>query len=154
VKPLLANRGLRLFPCCVCGEGREVRTTKKGKPYLICDLCGVQMFVRVETGIRRFEQLVGGCHRNDIWKRLAELQQRYQPQCHGAARSLVNATIDCDELGQWQVGRLSVSRFRMWRNRQTGGCMKTHIVGIGRNPRSGSADGLYHNPPVGQRAEK
>ena len=81
MKPLLANRDLRLFPCCVCGEGREVRTTKKGKPYLICDLCGVQIFVRVETGIRRFEQLVADADENNIWKRLAELQQRYRFQC-------------------------------------------------------------------------
>jgi predicted RNA-binding Zn-ribbon protein involved in translation (DUF1610 family) len=81
VKPLLAKRDLRLFPCCVCGEAREVRMTKKGKPYMICDPCGVQMFVRVETGIRRFEQLVADADENNIWKRLAELQQRYQFQC-------------------------------------------------------------------------
>jgi len=30
-----------------------VRTTKKGKPYLICDVCGLQMFVRYEAGIAR-----------------------------------------------------------------------------------------------------
>ena len=81
MKPLLAKRDLRLFPCCVCGEAREVRTTKKGKPYMICDPCGVQMFVRVETGIRRFEQLIADADENNIWKRLAELQQRYQFQC-------------------------------------------------------------------------
>ena len=81
MKPLLAKRDLRLFPCCVCGQAREVRTTKKGKPYMICDPCGVQMFVRVETGIRRFEQLVADAEENNIWKRLAELQQRYQFQC-------------------------------------------------------------------------
>ena len=81
MKPLLAKRDLRLFPCCVCGEAREVRTTKKGKPYMICDPCGVQMFVRVETGIRRFEQLVADADENNIWKRLAELQQRYQFHC-------------------------------------------------------------------------
>jgi transcription elongation factor Elf1 len=80
MKPLLAKRDLRLFPCCVCGEAREVRTTKKGKPYMICDPCGVQMFVRVETGIRRFEQLVADADENNIWKRLAE-QQRYQFHC-------------------------------------------------------------------------
>lgn len=76
---------LRLFPCCVCGEPREVRTTKKGKPYLICDPCGVQMFVRVEGGIQRFERLVADAAKSDVWKRLAELQERYRlecPKCH------------------------------------------------------------------------
>jgi transcription elongation factor Elf1 len=81
MKPLALNRNKRLFPCCVCGEPREVRTTKKGKPYLICDACGVQMFVRVEAGIRLFEQLLVDAERNHIWKRLGELQQRYQFVC-------------------------------------------------------------------------
>lgn len=81
MKALSMNRNPSLFPCCVCGEAREVRTTKKGKPYLICDPCGMQMFVRVEPGIRRFEQLVEDADRNNIWKRLADLQQRYQLQC-------------------------------------------------------------------------
>jgi len=81
MKPLLPNRNPRLFPCCVCGEGRDVRMTKKGKPYIICNPCGVQMFVRVDTGIRLFDALVADADRNDAWKRLAELQQRYQLQC-------------------------------------------------------------------------
>ena len=81
MKSLLTKRDLRLFPCCVCGGAREVRTTKKGKPYMICDPCGVQMFVRVETGIRRFEQLIANADENNIWKRLAELEQRYQFEC-------------------------------------------------------------------------
>jgi hypothetical protein len=81
MKPLLAKPDLRLFPCCVCGKAREVGTTKKDKPYLICDPCGVQVFVRGKTGIRRFEQLVADADGNNIWKRLAELQQRYQFEC-------------------------------------------------------------------------
>lgn len=82
MKPLLVKRDhSRLFPCPVCGEVREVKMTKKDKPYIICDLCGVQMFVRVETGIRRFDQLVADAAENNIWKRLAELQQRYQFEC-------------------------------------------------------------------------
>jgi uncharacterized Zn finger protein len=82
MKPLLVKRDhLRLFPCCVCGEAREVRTTKKGKPYLHCDPCGVQLFVRVETGIRLFESLVADADQSNVWKRLAELQRRYEIQC-------------------------------------------------------------------------
>jgi transcription elongation factor Elf1 len=82
MKPPLAKPvHLRLFPCCVCGEAREVGTTKKDKPYLICDPCGVQVFVRGKTGIRRFEELVADAAGNNVWKRLAELQQRYQFEC-------------------------------------------------------------------------
>jgi len=62
-------------------QPREVRITKKGKPYIICNPCGVQMFVRVDTGIRLFDALVADADRNDVWKRLAELQQRYEFEC-------------------------------------------------------------------------
>src|SRR5216683_1237894 len=120
MKPLLAKRDLRLFPCCVCGEAREVRTTKKGKPYMICDPCGVQMFVRVETGIRRFEQLVAEAAGNNIWKRLAELQHRYQFDCPRCGKKFWLTTELINELGEWKVGRLSVSRSRMRRNGKTG----------------------------------
>lgn len=81
MKRLLASQTVRLFPCCICGEPREVRMTKKAKPYMICDLCGMQMFVRVENGIRRFDRLVADAHQNDVWKRLADLQKRYQFKC-------------------------------------------------------------------------
>jgi predicted RNA-binding Zn-ribbon protein involved in translation (DUF1610 family) len=40
--PLL--RSARVFPCPVCAEPRDVRTTKKNKPYLVCDSCGVQTY--------------------------------------------------------------------------------------------------------------
>lgn len=49
------GRGARFFPCPVCGEARDVRTTKNGKPYIVCQSCGVQLFVRYAAGIARFE---------------------------------------------------------------------------------------------------
>ncbi len=81
MKTSLLNRKTRLFPCCVCREPREVRATKKGKPYMICDPCGMQMFVRVETGIRRFEAMVEAADRDDVWGRMAKLQRRYELRC-------------------------------------------------------------------------
>jgi DNA-directed RNA polymerase subunit RPC12/RpoP len=77
----LGDRKAHLFPCSVCGEGLEVRETKKGKPYVICNPCGMQMFVRVESGIRRFEKLVADAGEKDIWERLEELQERYHKKC-------------------------------------------------------------------------
>src|SRR5207247_7181327 len=71
----------RLFPCPVCGQGLETRETKKDKPYVVCDPCGMQLFVRNETGISRFERLVNSAEQRDIWKRLEELQQRYHKKC-------------------------------------------------------------------------
>jgi len=72
---------LRLFPCCICAKPLEVRMTKKGKPYMICNPCGMQMFVRVDTGIRLFDALIADADRSNVWKRLAELQQRYKFDC-------------------------------------------------------------------------
>ena len=69
------------FPCCICGQGLEVRQTKKGKPYVICDPCGMQMFVRVDAGIRRFDELVENAAQKDIWARLDELQDQYKKKC-------------------------------------------------------------------------
>ena len=70
-----------LFPCCVCGHGLEVRRTKKGKPYVICDPCGMQMFVRVQSGIQHFEELVKDTANKGVWERLEELQKRYKKKC-------------------------------------------------------------------------
>ena len=33
------------------------RTTRKEKPYFVCESCGVQIFVRFETGIERLHTL-------------------------------------------------------------------------------------------------
>ena len=69
------------FPCPVCGQALEIRETKKDKPYMVCDPCGMQLFVRNETGISRFERLVASAEQRDIWTRLEELQQRYRRKC-------------------------------------------------------------------------
>ncbi len=69
------------FPCPTCGAPLEVRQTKKSKPYLICDTCGMQMFVRNGVGIHRFEVLLAEFDGSDIWKRLAVLEERYRKQC-------------------------------------------------------------------------
>ncbi len=41
-------------PCPVCETPLPVRFTHRGKPYLVCDPCGVQVFVRRKEGIERF----------------------------------------------------------------------------------------------------
>ncbi len=44
----------KYFPCPVCKKLKEVEMTKKGKPYLTCNDCGVQLFVRLKKGILKF----------------------------------------------------------------------------------------------------
>ena len=40
-----------LFPCPICNRDLNVRLSKKNKPYVICDICGVQLFIRKKQGI-------------------------------------------------------------------------------------------------------
>ncbi|HKF52287.1 MAG TPA: hypothetical protein VKB26_08235 [Candidatus Acidoferrales bacterium] len=75
------------FPCPVCGEGLDVRTNKRNKPYVVCNRCGVQLFIRVEAGIRRFHELVERADFQNIWERLAELEGRYKLQCPKCRKS-------------------------------------------------------------------
>ena len=76
-----------LFPCPLCGRGLDVRQTKKDKPYVICDPCGVQMFIRGKAGMACFEQLVSQAEGRNIWKRLDDLQGRYQRECPKCGKS-------------------------------------------------------------------
>lgn len=44
--------------CFLCGRKLEVRSSKKGRPYFICDDCGLQVFVRGDKGISRLAEIV------------------------------------------------------------------------------------------------
>jgi predicted RNA-binding Zn-ribbon protein involved in translation (DUF1610 family) len=78
---LLSLSGKRRFPCPLCGEGLDIRESKKRKPYVVCNACGVQLFVRNEAGMRRFEKLISDAAEQDIWNRIAELKSRYEKKC-------------------------------------------------------------------------
>jgi transcription elongation factor Elf1 len=40
-----------LFPCPLCERDLNIKLSKKNKPYVVCDLCGVQLFIRKKEGI-------------------------------------------------------------------------------------------------------
>jgi len=69
------------FPCPICSDRLDVRKSKKGKPYVVCNRCGVQMFVRNDTGIRDLERLTAATDTMNAWTRLTELQKRFQKKC-------------------------------------------------------------------------
>ena len=70
--------GKRMFPCPVCTDPREVRITKKEKPYITCDPCGIQLFVRGPAGIEAFNRLVDRGDSHDLWTRLERMERRAQ----------------------------------------------------------------------------
>lgn len=77
----MLNKDERWFPCPVCLKPLDVRTSKRDKPYVICSLCGVQMFVREKAGIEAFETLVKQGLKADVLTRIGQLEQRYRFKC-------------------------------------------------------------------------
>ncbi len=78
---MVAVNGKQMFPCPVCTQVREVRMTKKDKPYVICDPCGVQIFVRGPGGIAEFRRLLQTTNNDSLLTRLREIERRYRLVC-------------------------------------------------------------------------
>ncbi len=78
---MIAVESRPMFPCPICTQVREVRTSIKDKPYLICDPCGVQVFVRGPAGIEELRRLVQQTCQNGLLTRLREIERRYRVTC-------------------------------------------------------------------------
>jgi len=46
------------FPCPLCADGLAILASKRGKPYCVCNACGIQLFFRGKTGISRLLRMV------------------------------------------------------------------------------------------------
>ena len=75
------SNGKPVFPCPVCTVPREVLLTKKDKPYLTCDPCGVQVFVRGPAGIKEFSRLLQSTNEAGLLATLNHMEQRYRLTC-------------------------------------------------------------------------
>jgi DNA-directed RNA polymerase subunit RPC12/RpoP len=73
--------GEYMFPCPVCATPLRVKQTKKSKPYVVCDPCGIQIFIRNPTGIAAFNKLVASANREDVWAKLRDIEPRYRLKC-------------------------------------------------------------------------
>lgn len=49
----------RWFPCPLCGVGLPVKADRRGRPYVICEDCGLQLFVRTLSGAERLFAICG-----------------------------------------------------------------------------------------------
>ena len=98
----------------------EVRQTKKDKPYITCDPCGVQMFVRGPAGIAEFERLIEQGNSAGLWDRLEQMERHYRLSCPDCGcrfwieRKLVKTSAfdgslkgfrcpKCDEIVPWEA---------------------------------------------------
>jgi transcription elongation factor Elf1 len=110
------------FPCPICSQPLVVKLTKKDKPYLICDPCGVQVFVRGPAGIQEFKRLLERGSRNGTLGRLEEMEKRYRLNCPDCGhrfwmeRSLIKTSSfdgslkgfrcpSCGEIVRWEEKR-------------------------------------------------
>ena len=57
---------MQFLPCLLCSEKLERRTDKNGKPYFVCNPCGIQLFVRRPNGIVLLNKLLADAARNEI----------------------------------------------------------------------------------------
>ena len=55
------------IPCFLCGQSTQVKDTRKGKPYFICDPCGLQAFIRRPKGQERLMEWMEG--KGEIFKK-------------------------------------------------------------------------------------
>ena len=94
----------KFFPCPVCLSPLDVRDSKKKRPYVCCNACGVQMFVRSPSGILKFERLVDENDKRDVWARLFALQKKYQKTCSECGERF---WINCESIStHWLDGKL------------------------------------------------
>jgi DNA-directed RNA polymerase subunit RPC12/RpoP len=52
--------------CVLCSKELRLRRDKHKKPYFVCDVCGVQMFVRGRQGIENLAQLMATLREHDL----------------------------------------------------------------------------------------
>ena len=76
----------QMFPCPVCTGPREVLMTKKDKPYLTCDPCGVQVFVRGPGGISEFNRLLQNSSQEAVLTKLTHMERQYRLTCPDCGR--------------------------------------------------------------------
>ena len=76
--PILAAQS---FPCPLCLVPLRVRSSKKNKPYVVCDACGVQMFVRMKPGITRLASLMAEPQAGSVMQRLATVARQQRQTC-------------------------------------------------------------------------
>lgn len=58
LRGMLTVQGESLLECPLCGQLVAVKASKTGKPYLICNDCGLQMFVRFPAGQARLDGIL------------------------------------------------------------------------------------------------
>jgi DNA-directed RNA polymerase subunit RPC12/RpoP len=105
----------------VCGVPQEVRSSKKDKPYITCDGCGVQVFVRGRGGVQEFKKLLELASLDGSFERMRATIRRYRLTCKacriqfwiepklvetsvfdGSLRGVRCPKADCGTVNEWK----------------------------------------------------
>ena len=54
------------IPCFLCSQELRLRRDRNGKPYFVCDVCAMQIFVRGRQGIENLTQLIKTIREHDF----------------------------------------------------------------------------------------
>lgn len=108
----------RLFPCPLCGAGLPIFASKRGKPYLVCDTCGLQVFVRGKNGIARLKEMAevgilvvssktSACFSINLHNRLKQLElQKVDLQLKGGIFFLDQATQNAIQIVDAEIEKV------------------------------------------------
>jgi len=86
------------IPCSLCGRKLEKRTSKRRKPYFICDGCGVQLFVRRKQGIEKLEQYFRSAEKADVHFRQHALNFH---EIQAILKEIADVKNEFDKLDSW-----------------------------------------------------
>jgi transcription elongation factor Elf1 len=64
------------FPCPLCNVTLDVRKSVKGKPYVVCDPCGMQMFLRKDEGIAALHKISSGGSADKLREKIQSLEKQ------------------------------------------------------------------------------
>ena len=88
---------MSFLPCILCGRKLEKRTSKKnGKPYFVCDPCGIQLFVRRQQGIEKLEEVFKNIEKAQIPLRV---HARHLNEIQALLKEIEGVKAEIEKLG-------------------------------------------------------
>jgi hypothetical protein len=88
---------MSFLPCILCGRKLEKRISRKnGKPYFVCDPCGIQLFIRRQQGIEKLEELFKNIEKAQIPLRV---HARHLNEIQALLKEIEGVKAEIEKLG-------------------------------------------------------
>jgi DNA-directed RNA polymerase subunit RPC12/RpoP len=100
---------MAFLPCILCSDKLEKRTSKRAKPYFVCERCGIQLFVRRKEGIEKLEEFFRNAEKAQIsYTRHAQSFHEMQ----AVLQEISDVQLEINKIGLSHVFSLEQSRIR------------------------------------------